>query len=139
MKFLSLLLLALIFAGGCSTVSEVPAASGTNPCCEKGSAIIRAIAEKDFSGYVRSAGETPDISDREKFLESCNDMEKRLGKMEKFVFLAELKTPEAISLVYCVDFCRNGSDGKKIEHQQLFQLVFGKVDGKSKLLGMRIM
>ncbi len=139
MKLLTLLLLALIFSGGCSTLSEAPAAAGKNPCCEKGSSIIRAIAEKDFAGYARFAGETPDISDREKFLASCNDLEKRLGKMEKFSFLTELKTPEVTSLVYCIDFCRHGSDGKKIEHQQLFQLVFGKVDGKSKLLGMRIM
>ena len=139
MKLLTLLLFALIFAGGCSTLKELPAAAGKNPCCEKGSAIIRAIAEKNFADYVRFAGETPDISDREKFLESCNDMEKRLGKMEKFSFLTGLKTPEVTSLVYCIDFCRNGSDGKKIEHQQLFQLVFGKVDGKSKLLAMRIM
>ena len=139
MKFLFVLLLAGIVAGGCSSLKVVSTASGQNPCCEKGSAIIRAIAEKDFADYLRFAGETPDINDREKFLESCNDMEKRLGKMEKFAFITELKTPEVISLVYCVDFCRDGTGGKKIEHQQLFHLVFGKVDGKSKLLAMRIM
>ena len=120
-------------------MKEVPAESGKNPCCAKGSAIIRAIADKDFSTYIQYAGENPGISDRKEFLESCDDMEKRLGKMKKFAFVTELRTPEVTSLVYCIDFCRQGSDGKKIEPQQLFQLVFGKVDGNSKLLAMRIM
>ena len=139
MKFLSALLIAFIFAGCCSAPVEVAVVERNGQCSELGSSIIRAIAAKDFTSYVSSAGETPTINDREKFLESCNDMEKRLGKMEKFSFLTELKTPEVTSLVYCIDFCRNTADGKKIEHQQLFQLVFGKVDGNSKLLGMRIM
>ena len=77
--------------------------------------------------------------DQEKFLSSCKDMESRLGKVEKYTFITELQTPEVTNLVYRIDFSRVSSNGKKIEHQPLFQLVFGKVDGRSRLLGMRIM
>lgn len=135
-----LMLLSVCFFAGCSSLpAEMPSEKGKNSCCEQASSIIRAIAARDFTAYIRSAGENPGINDREKFLESCRNVEDRLGKMEKFSFLTELKTPEVTSLVYCIDFCRNGADGKKIEHQQLMQLVFGKVDGSSKLLGMRLM
>ena len=62
-----------------------------------------------------------------------------LGKIRKVAFLTVLETPGVANLVYRIDFCRKSADGKNLNHQQLFQLVFGKVDGKSQLLGMRIM
>ena len=139
MRMLLMLLCSLFFFGCFSTPDEVQLSAKESLCREQGNAIIRAIAARDFPAYSKYAGENPGISDRKEFLESCQDMEKRLGKMKKFAFVTELRTPDVTSLVYCIDFCREGSDGKKIEHQQLFQLVFGKVDGKSKLLAMRIM
>ena len=139
MRMLLMLLCSLFFSGCFSTPDEVQLSAKKSLCRAQGSAIIRAIAARDFPAYSKYAGENPGISDRKEFLESCQDMEKRLGQMKKFAFVTELKTPDVTSLVYCIDFCREGSDGKKIEHQQLFQLVFGKVDGNSKLLAMRIM
>lgn len=139
MKTVLMLLSLLCFAGCFTAPDEVQLSAKKSLCREQGSAIIRAIAARDFPAYSKYAGENPGISDRKEFLESCQVMEKRLGKMKKFAFVTELRTPEVTSLVYCIDFCREGSNGKKIEHQQLFQLVFGKVDGNSKLLAMRIM
>ena len=133
----------LLVICGCQT-APLPAAGGSDSgggteYCQQADQIIRAIAEKNFSDYIRSAGEASGIDGKEKFLSSCKDMESRLGKMGKYTFIPELQTPEVTSLVYRVDFCRTSESGKKIEHQQLFQLVFGKVDGQAKLFGMRIM
>ncbi len=142
MKFRLLNIAAvLLFAAGCRTAPP-PASSGGNGTveyCQQADKIIRAIADRDYKNYIRTAGENMVSGDQEKFLSSCKDMESRLGKIGKYTFLTALQTPEVINLVYRIDFSRTSANGKKIEHQQLFQLVFGKVDGQSKLLGMRIM
>ena len=106
---------------------------------EQGNEIIQAIASKDFKRYQRSGGDASGIAAGEDFLSSCQDMESRMGRMEKVEFLTLLETPGVVNLVFRIGFCRKTSDGKSVKHQQLFQLVFGKVDGKSQLLGMRIM
>ena len=106
---------------------------------EQGNEIIQAIAAKDFERYRRSGGDASGIAAGEDFLSSCQDMESRMGRMEKVEFLTLLETPGVVNLVFRIGFCRKTSDGKSVKHQQLFQLVFGKVDGKSQLLGMRIM
>lgn len=131
---------ALLFAG-CRTAvpSSTTSGNGSVEYCQRADEIIRAIADKDYKNYARCSGESMVSGDQEKFLSSCKDMESRLGKVEKYTFVTELQTPEVTNLVYRIDFSRTSANGKKIEHQQLFQLVFGKVDGQSKLLGMRIM
>lgn len=66
-------------------------------------------------------------------------MTARLGKMKKFTFLTELVTPEFTNLVYIADFVKSSGNGRELRHQQLIQLVFGEVDGRSKLMGIRVM
>lgn len=141
MKFWLFSVAAVLLAAGCRTAPPVSngGGNGTVEYCQQADKIIRAIADKDYKNYVRCSGENMLSGDQEKFLSSCKDMESRLGKMGKYTFLTALQTPEVINLVYRIDFSRTSANGKKIEHQQLFQLVFGKVDGQSKLLGMRIM
>ena len=131
----------ILLSAGCQTAAPPSVGSGNDSVeyCQRADEIIRAIADKDYKNYARCSGESMVSGDQEEFLSSCKDMESRLGKVEKYTFVTELQTPEVTNLVYRIDFSRVSSNGKKIEHQQLFQLVFGKVDGRSRLLGMRIM
>ena len=105
----------------------------------QGSEIIQAIADRDFECYQRNGGDTSGIAAGNEFILSCDDMESRMGKIENAEFITALETPGVVNLVYRVNFCRKTSAGEKLKHQQLFQLVFGRVDGKPRLLGMRIM
>ena len=134
----ALVLLTVIFAG-CRQGKMADSPDAELVFREQGNEIIRAIAAKDFERYRRSGGDASGIAAGEDFLSSCQDMESRMGRMEKVEFLTLLETPGVVNLVFRIGFCRKTSDGKSVKHQQLFQLVFGKVDGKSQLLGMRIM
>ena len=141
MKYIHIAISVLIAAivAGCRQ-GKMPDTPETNLVFrEQGNEIIRAIAAKDFERYRRSGGDASGIAAGEDFLSSCKDMESRMGRMEKVEFLTLLETPGVVNLVFRIGFCRKTSDGKSVKHQQLFQLVFGKVDGKSQLLGMRIM
>lgn len=141
-RFLSLFwVVAAVLSGGCQTgqgrAEQVPTFSEQAQI--QGNEIIRAIADRDFPRYRKHGGDVSGIGADQEFVNSCDDMEKRLGKIRKVAFLTVLETPGVANLVYRIDFCRKSADGKNLNHQQLFQLVFGKVDGKSQLLGMRIM
>ena len=130
----------LLILNGCCSAGEGAAVDDWEGAAKiKGSAILEAVAGRDFAGYSRSAGENGGIRDREDFIASCQEMERRLGRIKSSSFLASLKTPEVTNHIYLVEFCRSASDGRELTHQQLMQLVFGQVDGKLRLLGMRIM
>lgn len=141
MKYINittLFLFAVIFAG-CHHVKTPDNTDDKTVCCQQGNEIIQAIAARDFDRYKRNGGDASGIAAGSEFLSSCEDMEVRMGKMEHVEFLTSLETPGVINLVFRIGFSRKTSDGKKLKHQQLFQLIFGRVDGKSQLLGMRIM
>ena len=132
--------MSIIFVGGCRSMEQsqtMPEKS--SPVRAQGGKIIRAVAEQDFSDYLHHAGERGSVADEAGFLRSCRDMVTRLGKITKFTFLAELDTPEFTNLIYVADFVKSGDSGKEVKHQQLIQLIFGEVDGKSKLMGIRVM
>lgn len=136
-----LLPMVIVWCGGCRTGD---ACRGENipetvQIQAQGREIIRAIAERDFGRYRLHGGDASGIAADKEFANSCDDMEKRLGKIREVTFVTMLETPGVANLVYRIDFCRKSDNGKELKHQQLFQLVFGKVDGSSKLLGMRIM
>ena len=135
-----LILMMLFCLNGCrSTAVAVTSGDWESAAKQKGSAILAAVAGRDFAGYSRSAGENGGIRDREEFISSCQEMELRLGKIRNASFLTTLKTPEVTNHIYLVEFCRSGKDGRELIHQQLMQLIFGQVDGNLRLLGMRIM
>lgn len=136
-----LLPMVIVWCGGCRTGD---AGRGENipemvQIQAQGREIIRAIAERDFGRYRLHGGDASGIAADKEFANSCDDMEKRLGKIREVTFVTMLETPGVANLVYRIDFCRKSDNGKELKHQQLFQLVFGKVDGSPKLLGMRIM
>ena len=133
-----LFLAALIFTG-CRHVKAAAETGNHAVFRQQGNEIIRAIAERDFGRYQRNGGDVSGIAAGDDFISSCEDMEKRMGKVDEVEFLTTLETPGVINLVYRIGFCRKTSQGKDLKHQQLFQLIFGRIDGKSKLLGMRIM
>ena len=130
-----------IFCSGCRTgeAGRKDEVSVVSQMQTQGREIIRAIAERDFGRYRRNGGEASGIAADREFINSCDDMEKRLGKIREVEFVTTLETPGVANLVYRIGFCRKTGAGKELKHQQLFQLVFGTVDGTSKLLGMRIM
>ena len=135
------LLTILVLCGGCRTgeagrKADLPE---TAQLQTQGREIIRAIAERDFGRYRLHGGDASGIAADKEFDSSCDDMEKRLGKIRDVAFVTVLETPGVANLVYRIDFCRKTENGKELKHQQLFQLIFGKIDGASKLLGMRIM
>lgn len=141
MKYINitaLVLVAVIFAG-CRHMKTPENADDKTVYRQQGNEIIQAIAARDFDRYKRNGGDASGIAAGSEFLSSCEDMEVRMGKMEHVEFLTSLETPGVVNLIFRIGFCRKTSEGKNLKHQQLFQLIFGRVDGKSQLLGMRIM
>ncbi len=136
---ITILFLAALILAGCRQ-GKLPAETGSDAAFrQQGNEIIRAIAARDFDRYQRNGGDASGIAAGEDFLSSCEDMENRMGKVEAVEFLTALETPGVVNLVYRIGFIRKTAGGKDLKHQQLFQLIFGRVDGKSRLLGMRIM
>ena len=132
--------MSIILVSGCRSVEQSQKApEKRNQVREQGGKIIRAVAEQDFSNYLHHAGERGSVADEAGFLRSCRDMVTRLGKITKFTFLTELDTPEFTNLIYVADFVKSGERGKEVKHHQLIQLIFGEVDGRSKLMGIRVM
>ncbi|MBR7108144.1 MAG: hypothetical protein IKC89_07015 [Lentisphaeria bacterium] len=121
-------------AAECGTVPDKKSAVH-----EQGRKIIQAVSAQDFADYLHHAGEDGAAADEAGFKKSCQEMTARLGKMKKFTFLTELVTPEFTNLVYIADFVKSSGNGRELRHQQLIQLVFGEVDGRSKLMGIRVM
>ena len=125
-----LMMITAVFAG--CRHGDIPEKTEPDLAFRKqGSEIIESIAAKDFDRYQRNGGDASGIAAGSDFLSSCEDMEARMGKMEKVEFLTALETPGVVNLVFRIGFSRNSAEGKKLKHQQVFQLVFGKVDGKT--------
>lgn len=141
-KYLAVVWCAVIVTGtiaGCRSAALPEEGTELREECELGEKIIQAVADKDFSDYLHCSGDGAVAVDEQNFLRSCSEMEKNFGKINRIAFLTRLESPEFINLVYVADFTRERSRGGTIRHQQLIQLLLGKVDGRYKLMGIRIM
>lgn len=140
MKNILFLISLMLLAAGC--VSQNDGTGVVRPVSAagiRGEEIVQAVIEADYSKFAKAAEELPDIPEKEKmeFQKSCRRLTESYGVPGSFRSLGELKTPLLINQLYAVCFVRKNKEGKKIEHEQLFQVVFGQENNKLKLLGMR--
>jgi len=139
-KYLFLLtLFTIVFISGCASKSFQPS-PGDDQVRQQGEEIVSAVIAADYERFVAGSGDKSDNPEQDTadFKRSCRQLTEQFGTAESFRFLGELQTPLLINQIYAVRFIKtkNGNSGN-IEHEQMFQLILGKQDGKYKLLGMR--
>lgn len=124
---------------GCSAVKQ-PAGS-VPAAVSRSDAMVQAIIDSDYQKFADAAQELPELPEKEEneFRNSCKQLTEKFGTPNSFRYLGELKTPLLINRLYAVGFVRRNSDGKAVEHEQLFQIVFAGENNKFKLLGMRFL
>jgi hypothetical protein len=131
-------LIAVMMTCGCICVqSQEPEIFNDDAFKSTGHGIVLAITMGNYPQFAQLVGEPEIARDAESFARSCEAMRKKYGKPIMFRFLTFLHTPMLVNQIWVIDFVRNGSDGKMIRQQQMFQLLFRDDNGKAKLVGMR--
>ena len=125
---------ATLCLAGCAS-PEIPA--DVSPDGGRGEKIVRSIVDADYTAFARAAGEADRAPDAKEFAESCRGLDRNFGKADSFRYLGALETPLLVNQLWAVRFIKGGGNGKKVAHEQLLQLIFGREDDQLKLLGMR--
>lgn len=131
----ALLAFSLFLAAGCRSVEA--SNSNDNEVQDRGGQIVQAVMSGDYKEFAAAAGERADEAMAEEFKSSRDNLIENFGQFFSFRHFGQLETPMFVNLFYAVKFVRTGSQGKKIQHEQLMQLIFGKKDNRWQLVGMR--
>ena len=141
MRFGLLLTVLWLFAGCTALPVEKKSIQQNNAedsgALKQGAMIVEAIVKGDYRSFVKNSGENAAVKDNKEFDSSRKQMEKSMGKFKSWRLLGTLQTPLLINQIYAIKFAKKSSYGKDVEHEHLFQLLFGMQDDHYKLIGMR--
>lgn len=127
-----------MFFAGCSTNPAKKDNSGQfDELSIRSMAVMQAVVDGDYPAFACNAGEMVNDCDADNFVRSRENLILEFGNICSGRLLGELQTPLLSNRIYAISFEKNGSDGKKIRHEQLLQLIFSKEKGDCRLLGMR--
>ena len=135
------LFLAILVLMGAGCAENMPRAEALPQVLLQGTEIVSAVVKGDFKRFAKAADEAAELPEKEEaeFRKSCAGLTEKFGQLESFRYMGELKTPLLVNQIYALRFKRKQSNGSWIEHDQLFQLIFGKTEDQYKLLGMRFL
>lgn len=133
------LLLILLFVCGCNAVKDTSASPETesSEVEQRGGVIVQAVIAGNYPEFAAAAGEKGGDVDSAHFAASRKELMDNYGEFSSFRSFGTLKTPLFANIFYAVKFLRKTSDGRKVEHEQLIQLIFGKKDNSWQLIAMR--
>lgn len=129
--------LAMLTAAGCasSNAEALYEAEKAQDLAEAGKKVCEGLLEA-FKGNDYKSMKlfmVPELSAQypeNVFNQSRNDMQKTLGEISDYEYLAQLKMPILKNMVYRVTFKRTASDKSVIEQEVLFRVLLSESKGK---------
>jgi len=133
-------LLAAVFFVGCAGLEAGAAASSiqtpeADEAVALGDAFINAFRTDDYPAVRAILADNLDKEFSEEIFKQANfHLKNTLGEIARVEYLAELETPVLRTLVWKVEFKRQGSDGAEIAQETLFKALFAELDGKLRII-----
>lgn len=115
---------------------ELAQKSSKDESIELASKILKSIQNENYMEFEKIMSGHSDWKITEKaFRISCSTMDDQFGKITKFTYLLDLKTPLVRNQVWKVSFERK-KERAKVEQEMLFRFVTSQQDGRTRIMGM---
>ncbi len=132
-----------VFTGGCATqdketaVKQTPGVSSLAEEQALGDKMIKALRDNDSASFLSLLHKDTRVRfGKKEFEDNRADMKKLFGEIVSVQYLTSLEMPTLRPMIWKIRFCRKAQqkDAAPIYQETLFQIVFGRLDGKAYVL-----